>query len=71
MTRLELRDELWDAMMDRDYEAWRPALIAFYRAQGPWFQSVRNLEAGWPLTSENKHDIDGLIAAMEAMREAA
>jgi hypothetical protein len=56
-----------------DYEAWRPALIAFYRAQGPWFMTIEQLERGAPLTTDNKHDIDGLVAAMTLipMRQAA
>jgi hypothetical protein len=48
---------------DREYEKWRPALIAFYRAQGPWFGTIRHLEMGGALTPDNKHDIDGLAAA--------
>ena len=48
-----------------DYEAWRPALIAFYRAQGPWFMTIEELERGCPLSTDNKHDIDGLVAASE------
>lgn len=51
--------------MRPDYEAWRPALIAFYRAQGPWFMTIEQLERGSPLSADNKHDIDGLMAAFE------
>jgi hypothetical protein len=47
-----------------DYEAWRPALIAFYRHESPWMrQKLENLERGDPLTTDDRHVIDGLIAA--------
>jgi len=47
-----------------DYEAWRPALIAFYRHESPWMvQKLANLENGYPLSIDDRHVIDGLIAA--------
>ena len=50
-----------------DYEAWRSALIAFYRAESPWMtQKVENLERGYPLTTSDRHTIDGLAAARRA-----
>lgn len=55
--------------MATDYEAWRPALIAFYRAQGPWYMTIEELERGSPLTTDNKHDIDGLVAALALVSE--
>jgi len=42
------------------YETWRPALIAFYRHDGPWFQKIENLERGDSLTPQDKRVIDGL-----------
>lgn len=57
--------------MNGDYEAWRPALIAFYRHDGPWFQTIENLKRGDPLTAENKRVIDALKAALNEVREAA
>jgi hypothetical protein len=48
-----------------DYEAWRPALIAFYRADG-WFQSAENLERGCELTPECERTIRSLAAAYQA-----
>jgi hypothetical protein len=57
-----------------DYEAWRPALIAFYRADC-WFQSAENVERGGPLTAEDKRLIAVLRAvvplAPEPLRRAA
>jgi hypothetical protein len=47
-----------------DYEAWRPALVAFYRADG-WFQSAENAERGSQLTNEDRRIIDALIVAGE------
>jgi hypothetical protein len=54
--------------MKRDlYEQWRPALIAFYRAESPWMaQKLANLATGCPLSLDDKHVIDGLMAAREA-----
>jgi hypothetical protein len=50
--------------MNADYEAWRPALIAFYRHESPWMtQKLENLRRGDPLTTDDRHVIDGLIAA--------
>jgi hypothetical protein len=45
-----------------DYEAWRPALAAFYRADC-WFQTAEHLERGGKLTPENKRHIRALQAA--------
>jgi hypothetical protein len=54
-----------------NYEAWRPALIAFYRADC-WFQSADNLEKlRMPLTLDDKRQIDALKAAAERMPRAA
>lgn len=56
-----------------DYEAWRPALIAFYKADG-WFQSAENLERGSPLNNADRRLIDALIIAGErapTLRRAA
>ena len=50
-------------MNDLDYEAWRPALIAFYKADG-WFQSVENLEKyDFPLGLQDKRLIEALAKA--------
>lgn len=47
-----------------DYEQWRPALIAFVQKDSPWMtQKLENLERGDPLTIDDRHVIDGLIAA--------
>lgn len=54
--------------MKRDYESWRPALIAFYRHDGPWFQKIENLERGYPFTEHDLRVIEGL---REATRLAA
>jgi hypothetical protein len=53
------------------YEAWRPSLIAFYRADGPWFQKIANLEQGAAFTREDLRVIDCLMAAVERMPVAA
>jgi hypothetical protein len=45
-----------------DYESWRPALAAFYRAEA-MFQSAENVSRGDPLTISDKRTIDALIAA--------
>lgn len=51
-----------------DYEAYRPALLAFYKVDSPWmFQKLKNLEHGDPLTFEDRRIIDGLIVAGERM----
>jgi hypothetical protein len=47
-----------------DYEGWRSALVAFYRAEA-WFQSAENVANGFPLTVEDKRTIDALAAAFE------
>lgn len=51
-----------DEIHARDYEAWRPALVAFYRADC-WFQSAENLERGGQLSEDNKRHIRALQAA--------
>jgi len=52
--------------MKPDYEAWRPALIAFYRADSPWMaQKLSNLRNGHPLTDDDRLVIDGLMAAVK------
>lgn len=52
--------------MSPNYEAWRPALIAFYRVDSPWMTQKReNLNRGDPLTNEDRRIIDALIVAGE------
>jgi hypothetical protein len=53
------------------YEAWRSALVEFYRADGPWFQKIANLEHGDAFTREDLRVIDCLMAAVERMPVAA
>lgn len=51
------------------YEEWRPALIAFYEAEGGHMpQTLESLRWGAPLTEENKRIVNGIIAAQEAMQ---
>lgn len=51
--------------VDPGYEAWRPALAAFYRAEGS-FQSAENVgKHKLPLTDTDKRYIDALRAAYE------
>ncbi len=52
--------------MTPDYEAWRPALIAFYQAECS-FQSAENVKRGEPLTNSDRRMIDCLIVAGERM----
>jgi hypothetical protein len=47
-----------------DYESWRPALAAFYRAEA-FYQSAENVERGDPLTNSDRRTIDALIIAGE------
>lgn len=56
--------------MTPDYEAWRPALVAFYKADC-CFQSAMNVKNGMPLTIGDKRVIDALILAGEKMPKAA
>jgi hypothetical protein len=50
-----------------DYEAWRPALLAFYQAESPWMaQTIESLRKGWPLTEDNRRVIRALMAVREA-----
>jgi gluconate kinase len=50
-----------------NYEAWRPALIAFYESDSPWMrQKLENLRRGDPLTDEDKRTIDGLALKVAA-----
>jgi hypothetical protein len=56
--------------MATDYEAWRPALAAFYKADC-CFQSAENVSRGYPLTLADKRIIDGLILAVERAPLAA
>jgi hypothetical protein len=52
--------------MNADMEAWRPALIAFYRQESPWMlQKLENLERGRPLTADDIRVIKGLCAALK------
>jgi hypothetical protein len=53
-----------------NYEAWRPALIAFYRAEA-MFQSAENVERGSPLSHADRRLIDALIVAGERAPKAA
>jgi len=54
-----------------EYEAWRPALIAYYRAESPWMvQKLQNLRNGYPLNDTDRSVIDGL-RAVAGRREAA
>jgi hypothetical protein len=46
-----------------DYEAYRERLIAFYRHESPWMtQKLENLRLGYPLSIDDMHVIDGLMA---------
>jgi hypothetical protein len=45
------------AAVEPDWEAWRPALEAFYQ---PW----RNCEVATPMDDEDKLNVEGLIAAL-------
>jgi hypothetical protein len=47
-----------------DYEAWRPALIAFYE-RDELRQKALNLKNGAPLDYLDKRAIDGLRAALD------
>jgi hypothetical protein len=58
------QDDWADFFASADYEAWRPALAAFYRA-GSWFQSAESVERGCPLSIDDKRHIDCLAAAFE------
>jgi hypothetical protein len=50
-----------------DYEAWRPALIAFLKKDSPWMvQKLANLKRGDPLTFEDRRIIETLILAEAA-----
>jgi hypothetical protein len=54
-------------MICADYEAWRPALIAFYWKDSPWMrQKLESLERGCPLTDYDKTVIDELAAERAA-----
>lgn len=53
-----------------NYEAWRPALISFYRVESPWMTQKReNLERGDQLTNDDRRIIDALIVAVERAPE--
>jgi hypothetical protein len=48
-----------------ELEAWRPALIAFYRQESPWMlQTLEDLTLGRPFTDDNIRVIRGLQAAV-------
>ena len=52
-----------------NYEAWRPALIAFYEAEGGHMpQTLESLRWGGTLTEENKRIIRGIVAAQDTMQ---
>lgn len=49
-----------------DYEAWRPALIAFLEHDSPWMaMTLSDLRKGFPLTDDNRRMIEALILAGE------
>lgn len=49
-----------------DYEAWRPALIAFIERESPWMvQTLESLRRGDRLTAENKRQIEALADAFK------
>lgn len=49
-----------------NYEAWREALIAFYRAESPWMTGKRDhLKQGGELTDTDKRIIEGLAAVQK------
>lgn len=52
-----------------NYEAWRPALIAFYKAEA-MFQSAENVKRGEPLTNGDRRMIETLIVAGGRMPKA-
>lgn len=60
-------------MIARDYELWRPALIAFLEADSPWMtQSLESLRRGDPLSDDNRRTIQALAASHNAaMRKEA
>jgi hypothetical protein len=52
--------------VEQGFEAWRPALIAFYRQESPWMsQKLENLQRGDPFTDYDIHAIKGLQAALK------
>ena len=51
------------ANAETDYEAWRPALIAFYRADS-WFVSAEHLERGAQLSVQDKRLIEALAKTL-------
>ena len=53
-------------MIEEPHEAWRPALIAFYKRESPWMvQTLEDLQRGRPFTPDNLRVIEGLQAAFE------
>jgi len=53
-----------------DYEAWRPALIAFCERECPWASmTLENLRLGRPLSDDNRRTIEALILAAEQSPE--
>jgi hypothetical protein len=61
-TKLRTVEDELEAM--DSYEAWRPALVAFYLNDGPWFQTVENVRRGDPLTRTDRRIINALQAAL-------
>jgi hypothetical protein len=53
-----------------NYEAWRPALIAFYTADG-WNISAEHLRLGAPMSVQDKRVIEALMAAQQLVPLAA
>ena len=56
--------------MTPDYEAWRPALAAFYEADC-CFQSAENVKRNYSLTFADKRMIEALIVAGERAPQIA
>lgn len=53
-----------------DYEAYRPALVTYYRVGG-WDTIANQMQDGAPLTPAERQRIDGLIAAAKLFPEGA
>jgi DNA-binding transcriptional ArsR family regulator len=57
-------------LLPLDYEAYRPALAAFYGAAG-WGNVAEDIVNGHPLTAAERNRIDGLIAAAKLFPQEA
>jgi hypothetical protein len=52
--------------MAENLEAWRPALLAFYRKESPWMvQTIEDLERGRPFSADTLRVIEGLKEALK------